>query len=606
VVRTTFLRETVRAPGDAHPRHRVDRLIDGRILFYTGDGTAAPTLRFGTDAENRLRAYGDLRVDGAALSGASDRFLTESVPPFTYRNTKRLIGPVSRWNARTSPQRVSVPANGYLQVSGIHQHADIIAGNGAWIDCIHMPKGATVNIIPQSSSAVYHLYTGEGEWSGSGSSPATLTPNSWANTGGKLLTTSAGAWVRVRRGNNSFLAVADSGSVVAAIPVGEPGGVAMPAADLVVGFGPQSWGVDLRMQAAAAWAAAAAALGLPSKVYSPDTANVGASSLLYFAAKSTLYYWNPDGDTPGQRLTDMIEAIKADRTARTALQGSTAPAMTDFVWFEGLNLMGLWGPSGDFPLNNPAVYTASFVKLCQHMDAELGYPLRHWIIPLTSQKFGTFPIAGSGMPNGWHAVRMAQARCPAAGADASPAVAIHLAPEVYGDPRSQDDEGEEGERHYDYPVQELQAIRLCQAHANVVHGQTNHLGPGVVSVSTADAGAGIVWDVLIDYGNGRAFNSATRPQDAGFALLPAATGDIDVDDFATPLTIASTRWAGGIPETTTVTLRVTLAAAYLAGTPRASVLWGAAEATDELSSVIFTVDPVTGRRAYLRTHLSGG
>jgi hypothetical protein len=595
IVQPTGHQMNYRAPGDANARHRDWPLDDGRRFWYSGDGTVAPTVRFGILADGSVRAYSGMRIDGTATVGTA-RILTENDAgaPLTSANIKHIVGAPSRMNNRTSPQRTSVAA--YYQVGGIDQHRDIIYANGAMINFVHAPKGATFNLIPASAGAVCHLYTGEGDWSGNGSTAATLTANSWVNDGSKMLTGSAGAWIRVRRGNNTFLAIADSGTV------GTASGAVMPAADLVLGVGPQSWGVDLQMNGAADAVDQLGLLGLGTKFHSVPTAAVGASSLLYFADKATLSYWNAETDTPTQRLDDMIAAIQADRTTRTALQGSTAPAMSVMVWYEGLNLMGFWGPQSTHPYNCPQAYTASMVKVFQYINAQLGYNLTYIVIPLTSQKLGTFAESL------WHAVRMAQLRAPAAGAAASPSVDIIVAPEVYGDPRSGDEEAESGERHYDFPAQGVQMRRIIDAWANHIHAQTNHLGTFVRPtdpVVTADGGAGVIWDVVLNYGDGRAFSSAPVPHLAGFRLLPAATGNIDVDDFATPLTIASVSWAGagGAP---LIALRVTLASAYTAGTPRPSVLWGAAPATDDLDTLIYTLSPVNAKRVYLRQFLSGG
>lgn len=577
--------------GDVEARTRIQSTSDGEVLIRAaGDGTNAADVKFGVLSDGSVRIYDGLRIDGVATLGTTARLLSDDYPSLTYPNIRRHVGAPSRMNGRTAPQRISVPANGYYQVGGLDQHRDIVVGNGAWVDFTHMPKGSTVNLIP-SGSAVFHLYTGEGEWDGDGSTAASLTAHSWVNTGGKILTTSAGAWVRVRRGGSStFLAIADSGSVSAGTPT-------MPSHDAVVGFGPQSWGVDLRQNSAAGWAPRMEALGLGTKFYSPDTANVGASSILYSSTNATLFHWDQRTDVPGQRLTDIIEAIKADRTARTTLMGSTAPAMSAFVWYCGLNEMEAFGASGSFPDNNPDTLIDGWIKAAQHMHSELGYDLVHIVVPLTSQKLGTFS------EEKWHGIRMAQARLVAAGAAASPAVTFVLAPEVYGDPRSGDEEAESGERHYDYPVHAVQAERICDAWANAVHAQSNWLGPVVTGVATADSGAGLEWDVTIDYGTGNSFNQAKRPE-RFFRLLPVGTGSKDTDDFATPLNIVATRWVAG--SGTTIKLRCTLDAAYLAGTPRPCVLYGSAEATDEISSVIYALHPTTSKRYYLRTYLSGG
>lgn len=595
VVRPTTYTWVFATPGDTtnFGRTRFRCFSDGDFLFDVGNGTNTWTSKFGF-FDGATRLYDPVGYIGPAALGDDARIASDHRPPLTYTNIRRLIGTRSRMNARTSPQRLVISAAGYYQVGGLDQHRDIViasAASGTWLDFIHAPKGATFNIICEGS-AVVHLYTGEGTWSGDGSTPAALTAHSWINTGGKILTSSAGAWLRVRRSNTTFLAIADTGSVAAGTPT-------MPTHDVIVGFGPQSWGVDLRQNSAAGWQPHLTTLGTGStKFYSPDTANVGASSLLYSASNSTLFHWDQRTDVPGQRLTDIIEAIKADKTARTTLMGTTAPNMTDFVWFFGLNEMEEWGPSSTHADNNPTVYVSSFVKMVQHMHTELGYTLRHWVIPLTSQKLGTFS------EDKWHAIRMAQLRLPAAGAAASPAVTINITPEVYGDQRSGDEEAESGERHYDYPTHAIQAERLCQAWANVAHAQSNYLGPTITSVATADAGVGVEWDVTIDYGTGRSVNQAKRPESAGFRLLPVAVGSSDTDDFATPLTIVSSRWTGG--GGTTIVLRVTLSEPYLAGTPRPSVLWGSAEATDEITSVIYALDPTSAKRYYLRQYLSGG
>lgn len=599
----TFNFDHYKAAADANARSRIQMSLTSNLGVVTirsgGDGTSVAGATLAALSDNSTRVYGDLTVDGAATVGG-DRVLVEDDPslavyasPLTAPNIKHIVGAPSRMNNRTSPQRIS--ATSYYQVGGLDQHRAIVYANGAWVDFMHMPKGGTVNLIPSSAGAVCYLYTGEGEWSGNGVTAATLTAHSWVNTSTKILQGSAGAYIRVTRNGAgaSFLATCDYGSV------SDGTGAVMPSHDVVVGWGPQSWGVDMRQNSAAGWQPRMVELGLGTNAYFPDTANVGASTLLYFAAKSTLYYWDPDTDTPGQRLIDMSEAIKADRTARTALMGTTAPAMSVMCWFEGLNLMGSWGPSSTHPLNCPQVYTESMVKAFQWLDADLGYSLKYFVIPLTSQKLGTFDETL------WHAVRMAQLRAPAAGAAAVPPVDIVIAPEVYGDPRAGDEEAEAGERHYDFPVHAVVASRMCDAWGNETAAQSNHLGATIDSVVTADGGAGLVWDVIIDYGDGRAFNSAAIPHLGGFRLLPAATGSVDTDDFATPLTIASVAWAGagGAP---LIALRVTLDTPYLAGTPRPSVLWGSAYATDDIDTLIYTLHPETAKRMYLRQYLSGG
>jgi hypothetical protein len=578
---------------------------DGRLDTFTGTGAAAPTLRTRIEADGKFRAFAGI-YDGTLALGEAARVLTENRPPLTYANTKRLAGQPARMNNRTAPQRISVPAGGYYEVGGLDQHRDIIYGNGAWLNFIHAPKGSTFNIIPASSGAVCYLYTGEGEWNGNGVTAATLTPHTWANTGGTFMQGSPGAWLRVRRGNSTFLAIADSGTVSAATLLPNGGGVAMPSADLVIGAGPQSWGVDWRQNSAAGAVPAMATLGLGSKFCSPDTANVGASTLLYFAEKATLFHWDQISDVPGQRLIDIAEAIKADHAKRTTLMGATAPRMQAFRWVFGLNDLQHFGPASTHPHNNPAVYVASFVKACQFLDTENGAPMVHIVTPLTSQKFGTFP-----QPR-WYAMRMAQLRLPAAGAAASPQVKIIIGAEIYGDARSGDEEAGSGERHYDFPTHAVQAERDLMALDNELNVKTNHLGPYITGIATADSGVGREWDVTIEYGTGQLINQATRPDAAGFRLLPAATGNPDVDDFVTetptdgtgfiqPLPIASTRWVVGTG--TTIKLRVTLATPYTGGTPRPCVLWGSAEATEELACLIYTLHPVTGKRYYLRQYL---
>jgi len=590
IVQPTGHQHNYRAPGDAHPRHRDWPLEDGRRFWYSGDGTVAPTIRFGILEDGSVRAYSGMRIDGTATIGTK-KILTEGgATALIAENIKHIVGAPSRMNNRTAPQRISVAS--YYQVSGLDQHRHIVFANGAMINFVHAAKGAEYHLEPASSGAVCHIYTGEGTWTGDGVTAATLTAHSWVNDGSKMLTSSAGAWLRVRRANTTFLAIADHGTI------GTASGATMAAADLVLGVGPQSWGVDLQNNGPPGAVEQLGLLGLGTKFHSVPTAAVGASSLLYFAAKSTLFYWDQRTDTPGQRLIDMAEAIKADRTTRTSLQGSTAPAMSVMVWFEGLNLMGEWGPSSTHADNNPAVYTASMVKAFQWLNADLGYNLTYIVIPLTSQKLGTFS------EDKWHAVRMAQLRAPAAGAAASPSVSIVIAPDVYGDPRSGDEEAETGERHYDFPVHAVQMQRIIDAWGNATLAQTNHLGPVITGVSTADSGAGIEWDVTIDYGTGRQINQSPAPYLAGFRMLPVGTGNIDTDDFATPLEIASTRWVAATAPT--IKLRVTLAAAYLAGTPRPSVLWGSAQATDDLDTLIYTLHPVNGKRMYLRQYLSGG
>lgn len=612
-VKATALSDIYAAPGDedGYGRLKLSMGEDGTLLVQTGDGTAATgwRSRFGY-YDGAFRIYDPAAYLGPAALGEDARILTDHYPPLTYRTAKNLRQQPWRNNARTSVQRLILTEPVVYQPGGLDT-ADkryIIvsqAASGSFIDLVHMPYASEVVVICQGT-AVAHLYTGEGSWSGNGSTAASLTAHSWVNTGTKILTTSAGAWVSIMRDVYEFHAAARDGSVA------DGTGATLPGQDLVVGAGPQSWARDWMLNAAAGVVARLAALGLGTSYCAPDTANVGASTLLYFAAKASLFHWDQRTDVPGRRLLDIIAAIQADRTARTAMQGSTAPAMSDFIWYFGLNDLGEFGPSSTHPANCPAVWTASFVKMCQYMHAQLGYSMRHWIMPLTSQKFGTFGTSDAAGTDAdemacWHAMRMAHLRCPDAGAAASPAVTIRMIPEGYGDPRSDDDEAEEGERHYDHPVHALQADRWTQAYANEAHGQSNFTGPFIPDaspVASADSGAGIEWDVTIDYGVGRAINQATRPEAAGFRLLPEATGDSDTDDWATPLDILATRWVAGTG--TTIKLRCTLAEPYLAGTPRPSVLWGAAEATEQIDCLIFATDPVSGKRYYLRQYLSGG
>jgi hypothetical protein len=598
--------------ADTVGRARIVR--NGNALdIYSGSdgasmGNARLNARFQDDQTGRF--YNGLYVGPPALAERG-QVLTDNRPPLTYRSIKAIVGSPSRMNNRTSPQRVTVPAGGYYQVGGLDQHRNIVYGNGAWLDFIHAPKGAQFNIEPATSSAVCYLYTGAGTWSGDGVSAATLIPHTWANTGGTFMQGSAGAWLRVRRSNVTFLAIADSGTVSSAVLLPTGGGIPMPTADLVMGAGPQSWGVDWRQNAAAGAIPAMDKLSIGSNFYSPDTANVGASTLLWFAAKDGLHHWDQRTDVPGQRLIDIAEAIKADRTLRTTLMGSTAPRMAAFTWVFGLNEMGntvtpAFGPSGTYPDNNPAVYVDAFVKACQYLDAENGAPMVHIVTPLTSQKLGTFPQWA------WYAIRMAQLRLPAAGAAASPSVQIVIAPEIYGDTRSGDEEAQEGERHYDFSTHAVQAERNIMAYDNAANAATNHLGPTITGIETADSGVGLVWNVVVNYDGAGGPNQATRPYDAGFRLLPAKVGNPDIDDFVTedstdgtgyiqPLTIRNTRWTQGAGST--VNLRVTLTAPYTAGTPRPCVLWGSGEATDDLGCLIYTQHPLTSKRYYLRQYL---
>lgn len=604
IVRPTGYQRNYRAPGDAHPRHRDYPLADGRRFWYTGDGTDDPEIRLGILEDGSVRAYAGFRVDGPATVGTA-RILTDNDAgsPLTAPNIKHIVGAPSRMNNRTAPQRVSVGAGGYIQPGGLEQHAPVIYGNGAWIDFQHMPKGGEIVVMPASSGAVPYLYTGEGEWGGNGVDAATLTPNSWVNTGTKLLVGSAGAWLTVKRNSGGgFLARVDN----AGGSVADGTGATMPAHDLVVGWLNQSWIVDIMQNGGRGARERLAAMGLPTNYYSVDSAPVGGSSLLYFAEKSTLFLWDQRTDTPGRRLLDIVAASQADQASRTALRGSAATAISVMVMAEGLNGMGYFGPSSTHPDNCPQKVTASIVKMCQYIDAQLGANLLYIIVPLTSQKEGTFPPAG--MLNGWHAMRMAQLRAPAAGAAASPPVNIIIAPEIYGDPRSGDEEAESGERHYDFPAHAVQMGRVIDAWANEVEGEEQDLGPvtrPTDPVVTADGGAGVVWDVILDYGEGRTFSNQAVPHLGGFRMLPEATGDIDDDDFATPLEIASVEWAGagGAP---LIALRVTLAEAYTAGTPRPSVLWGAASQTDDLGTLVYTVQPSSAKRMYWRQFLSGG
>lgn len=606
-------------PGDAdgYGRLRLRALEDGEIICDSGDGTEATgwTSRWAF-IDGAFRVYGQEAYVGPAALGEDARVLTDHHTPLVARRVKNLIGRPMRANNRTSPQRLVISAPEFYQLGGIDQHRDIeiaSGGTGTILSAEFFPKGAECRIWC-AAGAVVHLYTGEGEWVGNGVTAASLTPFSWVNTGGKLLSSSAGAWLRVRRGNTTFLAIADTGSLSAATK--GAGGVTKPAPSLIVAGGNQSWAVDFMENGAAGLKSGRIALGLGGKVYVVPSGNVGGSPILDFAAKTTLAHWDQVANQPKQRLEDMIAALIADRVNREAwlgltptAEGTNAPAPDAMVWIPGLTDLSEFGPSTTHPNNCPQVWTASFVKCCQAINAALGADIVHGLVGLTAQKIGTFgtsddPETAADEMACWHAMRMAQQRCVAAGAAALPPVTIVILSDIYGDARSLDDTNSEGERHYDFPVVVDQAERFAHDLDNALGLATHHTGAEITAVASADSGAGREWDVTIDYGEGRSFNQAKRPHAAGFRLLPAATASIDADDWATPLTIVSTRWVAGTG--TTIKLRCLLDAPYLGGTPRPSVLWGPAEATDELETVIFTQNPDTGQRFYLRQYLSGG